>query len=155
MGSLLAVDLGVRAGLALYGGDGRLRWYRSHNFGSVQRLRKGVSRVLSDVPDLEWVIVEGGGDLAGIWEREAQRRNVSFLTVPAETWRERFLLPREQRSRVLAKTHAEVMARRIIEWSGTKKPTSLRHDAAEAIIVGLWGVLEVGLLDQLPSQLRR
>ncbi|MBN2283349.1 MAG: hypothetical protein JXO48_05620 [Deltaproteobacteria bacterium] len=155
MGSLLAVDLGVRAGLALYGGDGRLRWYRSHNFGSVQRLRKGVSRVLSDVPDLEWVIVEGGGDLAGIWEREAQRRNVSFLTVPAEIWRERFLLPREQRSRVLAKTHAEVMARRIIAWSGTKRPTSLRHDAAEAIIVGLWGVLEVGLLDQLPSQLRR
>ncbi|MEN9933480.1 MAG: hypothetical protein RLZZ387_59, partial [Chloroflexota bacterium] len=32
MTTLLAVDVGLRAGLALFDQDGRLRWYRSHNF---------------------------------------------------------------------------------------------------------------------------
>ncbi len=40
MQTLLAVDLGVRTGLALYGGDGRLLRYRSQNFGSAARLRQ-------------------------------------------------------------------------------------------------------------------
>ena len=34
---------------------------------------------------------------------------------------------------------------------GAAHPTSLRHDAAEAILIGLWGVLEVGWLDE-PSE---
>jgi hypothetical protein len=31
----------------------------------------------------------------------------------------------------------------------------LRHDTAEAILIGLWGVLEVGWLERLPDDLRR
>ncbi|MFP2934398.1 hypothetical protein ACLESO_56645, partial [Pyxidicoccus sp. 3LG] len=38
---------------------------------------------------------------------------------------------------------------------GAAKPTSLRHDAAEAVLLGLWGVLEVGWLDRVPVELRR
>ena len=45
-------------------------------------------------------------------------------------------------------------ARRIIEWSGAPRPTSLRHDAAEAVLIGFWGVLEVGWLDAVPPELR-
>jgi hypothetical protein len=42
------------------------------------------------------------------------------------------------------------MARKVIDWSGARRPTSLRHDAAEAILVGLWGGLQVGWLRELP-----
>lgn len=50
--SLLAVDLGLRTGLALYGADGRLRWYRSQNYGSAERLRRAVYAELNAMPEL-------------------------------------------------------------------------------------------------------
>jgi hypothetical protein len=77
MPALLAVDLGLRTGLALYGGDGRLRRYGSHNFGSTARLRRGAPAVLAEPGDLEWVYIEGGGPLADIWMREAERRGIN------------------------------------------------------------------------------
>jgi hypothetical protein len=55
---------------------------------------------------------------------------------------------------LLAKRRAIEMARRVIEWSDAPRPTSLRHDAAEAILIGLFGVLELGWLDRLPPGLR-
>lgn len=153
MATLLAVDLGLRTGLALYGDDGRLRWYRSHNFGSPARLRRGVPALLDD--DMQWLIIEGGGSLAEIWEREAVRRERSVLRISAETWRARLLYDREQRSGLKAKNTADTLARRVIGWSGARQPTSLRHDAAEAILIGLWGVLEVGWLANVPPEMRR
>ena len=152
---LLAVDLGVKTGLALFGRDGRLRWYRSHNFGTVARLRRGVHRVLSDTPHLAWLVLEGGGTLAEIWEREAGRCGVPVQQISAETWRRQFLYPREQRRGVQAKETAEVLARRVIAWSQIRRPTALRDDTAEAILIGLWGVLAVGWLLHLPDELRR
>ena len=151
MGSLLAVDLGLKMGLALYGPDGRLRWYRSHNLGTTRRLRKAIYHILKDIDDLAWLIMEGGGNLADIWAREADRRGIPVRVISAEEWRCRFFIPRDRQSGMAAKKNAGEMARRIIAWSGAKRPTSLRHDAAEAILVGLWGVLEVGLLDDIPD----
>ena len=155
MESLLAVDLGLRTGLALYGEDGRLRWYRSQNFGSAARLRRAVHGQLAALSDARWLVLEGGGNLAEIWEREAERRGIAVLRISAEVWRERLLYTREQRTGVQAKHSADPFARRIIDWSGAPRPTSLRHDAAEAILVGFWGVLQVGLLDGIPTELRR
>jgi hypothetical protein len=152
--TLLAVDLGLRTGLALYGTDGRLRWYRSHNFGTATRLRRGAQSILGDEPDLQWLLMEGGGNLALIWQKEAQRRGISVMQVAAETWRRRILLPREQRNGAQAKLHSDEIARRVIDWSRLDRPKSLRHDAAEAILVGLWGVLELGWLKDLPPELR-
>ncbi|GAB5518912.1 MAG: hypothetical protein RhofKO_11630 [Rhodothermales bacterium] len=148
--SLLAVDLGLRTGLALYGRDGRLRWYRSHNFGSRARLKKGVYTLFRTTPGITHVVLEGGGDLALLWTKEARRRNYAVQTIDAHRWRNTLLLPREQRSGALAKAHADTWARRVIEWSGAAAPTSLRHDAAEAIMIGLWGVCDLGWLAELP-----
>jgi hypothetical protein len=148
MSDLLAVDLGVRSGLARYGPDGRLRWYRSHNFGSATRLRRAVPAMLDGV---RYLVVEGGGTLAGIWAAEADARGIDVRWVSAETWRAAFLYPREQRSGEVAKRSADELARQVIDWSGVRRPSSLRHDAAEAILIGLWGVLAVGLLPGLPS----
>ena len=153
--ALLAVDLGLRTGLAMYGADGRLRWYRSQNFGSATRLRRAVHGQLAALPELRWLVLEGGGNLAEIWEREAERRGLEVLRIGAEVWRERLLYTREQRTGAQAKSSADPFARRIIDWSGAPRPTSLRHDAAEAILIGFWGALEVGLLDDIPVALRR
>jgi hypothetical protein len=155
MHTLLAVDLGIKTGLALFAHNGQLCWYRSHNFGTAARLRRGVHGVLADIAHLRWLVLEGGGTLADIWIREAGRHDISVRQISAAAWRQQFLYPREQRSGSQAKEHAEVLARRVIAWSQVRRPTSLRDDAAEAILIGLWGVLEVGWLPHLPDELRR
>jgi hypothetical protein len=110
---------------------------------------------LKELPGLAWLIVEGSGPLAEIWTREAERRQVAVRQVRPEEWREALLWPREQRSGPEAKQNADQLARQVIEWSGARRPTSLRHDAAEAILIGLWGVLQVGWLENLPAEVRR
>ena len=64
-----------------------------------------------------------------------------------------FLLSRDQRSGEQAKRMADGIARRVVEWSEASRPTSLRHDAAEAILIGLWGVIDVGWLPAVPPAL--
>ena len=155
MDALLAVDVGLRTGLALYGRDGRLVWYRSHHFGTPARLRRAVRGWLDEWPQLVRIVLEGGGHLAEIWKREAAKHRIPVRQISAEDWRRQFLHPRQQRSGSGAKAHATELARRIIAWSNARRPTSLRDDAAEAILVGLWGVLEVGWLTQLPEVVPR
>ena len=121
----------------------------------MTRLKRGAYAVLNDIPDLDWMILEGGGDIAEVWEKEAEKRRVAVRRIGAEQWRERLLYMREQRTGKLAKRNAGDLARRVIEWSGAPRPTSLRHDAAEAILIGLWGVLYVEWLDALPAEVRR
>jgi hypothetical protein len=155
MQTLLAVDLGVRTGLALFGDDGRLLRYRSQNFGSAARLKRALPALLDGERGLAWLVIEGGGPLADAWEREAARRRIAVRRIGAEEWRRALLYPREQRSGTQAKSTADGLARRIVDWSGAPRPTSLRHDAAEAILIGFWGVLEAGWLREVPLELRR
>lgn len=135
---LLAVDCGLKTGFALFDLQGRLIWYRSHNLGSRQRLKKAVWTILNDLEGLSQLVVEGGGDLVEIWRKTAQRRGIQVSVVQATAWRKDLLLPRQQRTGKQAKQVADDLAREIIERSGAAKPTSLRHDAAEAILVGWW-----------------
>jgi hypothetical protein len=151
---LLAIDAGLRAGLAVYGADGRLEKYRSTNFGSRKRLRSAVYGVMKDLAGLEKLIVEGGGEVADPWLKEANRRGLSHCQVQAGAWRSALLLSRDRRTGSAAKEQADELARRVIAWSDAPLPTSLRHDAAEAILIGLWGVLQAGWLTELPRELR-
>jgi hypothetical protein len=153
--SLLAVDAGLRTGFALYGDDGRLCWYRSQHFGSMEKFKHGVHAILTSIEDLHWLVVEGGGDIAEIWRKEAKKKEIVVKHVTAEAWRERLLLLRERRSGIHAKKYADGVARQIIHWSGIHRPVALRHDTAEAILIGLWGVLEVKILRELPEDLKR
>ncbi|MBC8414269.1 MAG: hypothetical protein ISR96_04655 [Nitrospira sp.] len=155
MESLLAVDAGLRAGLALYSRNGRLCWYRSKNFGTNASLKRGAHALLGSIPDLKMIVIEGGGTHAVIWEREALRRKLGVKMIHAGVWRQKLLYPREQKSGQDAKHFADDLARRTIEWSEITRPTSLRHDAAEAILIGLWAVLDEGWLETMPKDLRR
>ena len=154
---LLAVDLGLRTGFALYSTEGRLTRYRSQNLGSQARLRKAApSLIAQHAENLERVVLEGGGAIAEVWKGAARRRGVRARIVDAEEWRRMLLLPRERRRGADAKAAADGLARDIIAWSGAPNPKgALRHDAAEAICVGLWGCIDAGWLDGVPPELRR
>lgn len=153
MEHLLAVDMGLKTGLALYNRDGRLVWYRSQHYPAPRQLKSAVYGLFKETPDISRLVIEGGGPLADIWIKEARRRHLAIRQISAETWRKSFLYPRKQRSGSDAKAHAMAMARNIIQWSGARRPTSLRHDAAEAILAGLWGVIDAGWLAGLPKEL--
>lgn len=153
-GALVAVDLGLKTGLAVYGPGGRLTSYRSQNFGTRERLKRGAESVLDDVPDLQWLVVEGDAALGRMWGRAAERRGAAWTAVSAEQWRRALLHPSEQRTGKEAKQHADRLARLVIEWSQAPRPTSLRHDTAEAILAGLWACLHFGVLDRLPEPLQ-
>lgn len=148
--TLLAIDLGLRAGLAWYGADGRLLSYRSTHFASMTTLKKGIPRVLDEAAPLRFVVVEGDRHHRDLWAKLAEKRGARVLAAQADVWRPRLLLPRERTSGADAKETADGLARQVIEWSDAKRPTSLRHDVAEAILLGLWGVLEVGWLKEPP-----
>jgi hypothetical protein len=135
---LLAIDLGLRCGWAAFDGDGRLFAYGSRHFGSRAALRKAIPRILDDHPQLATLVVEGGGELFVPWQKEARRRGIAVEQVMGEEWRRRILLPRQRANGKDAKAAADGAAREVIEHSGAKRPTSLRHDAAEAILVGTW-----------------
>jgi len=141
---ILAVDLGLRTGLACFDGTGVLLWYRSQNYGSRARLKKAAYSLLSEMvrdgAPVTRLVIEGGGDLAPPWIHEAERRGIPVTQIQAETWRRALLYERQQRSGLDAKRHADERAREIIRDAGLPKPTSLRHDAAEAILIGYWAV---------------
>lgn len=152
-GLLLAVDLGLRTGIAVYGADGRLRTYRSQHLGSRGALRRIAARVVAEAGGIRHLVVEGDTALARIWEREARRAGAAVHAVSAECWRAALLHPSQRRDGPTAKREADRLARDTIAWSGAPRPTSLRHDAAEAICIGLWGVRRVGWLEVLPPVL--
>jgi hypothetical protein len=153
-GALVAVDLGYRTGLAVYAADGRLRSYRSQNYGTRERLKRGAASALDGVPDLRWLVVEGDAALGRVWGRTAERRGARWTTVAPEQWRASLLHPHERRTGVAAKRHADRLARLVIDASDAPKPTSLRHDTAEAILAGLWACVHFGLIEQFPDALR-
>jgi hypothetical protein len=148
---LLAVDLGLRAGLAAFSQEGILLSYRSCHFPSRSSLKRGVYLILNDYPELTHLVIEGGGDCLPPWEKEAKRRHLSLMRISAEKWRQKLLLQRQRKSGKIAKCTADKLARQLIDSTGAKKPTSLRHDAAEAILIGLWAVLELNWLATPPA----
>ena len=145
MPSLLGIDLGLKTGFALFDAQDGLLWYRSSNFGSKARLKAGVFNILKAISDLERIVLEGGGNLAWVWAKEAEKQNIDFKQITAQTWREDLLLPRQTSSGIKAKESAMNLAMQIIHSSRAPRPkTRLTHDCAEAILIGYWGVLDAG-----------
>jgi len=125
--------------LALYAGD-QLLWYRSKNLGNKGGMKRFIETLLGEIDGLAAIVVEGDRDLGTLWERAAARRKIDFERVSAETWRRQLLLSREQRTGKQAKLKADGHAREIIKRSGISADKALRHDAAEAILIGYWAI---------------
>jgi hypothetical protein len=148
--TLLAVDLGLTGGLALYREDGALVWARSFRFATVAQFKRALPRLLDECGALRFLYVEGDKHLGDLWARAAEKRGAETTRVTPETWRARLLKAQDRASGPRAKTVAERRAREVIEVLAEKKPTSLATDAAEAILIGLYGALAVGWLDRAP-----
>ena len=148
---ILAIDLGLRCGYSIYGADGRLRSYSSQQFAGIPQMRRTVAQMLAAAAPLTWLFTEGDLQLAAIWEREAMRQGIRVQRVSVDTWRDALLLPNERRTAASARRQAGVLARRVIDWSGAIAPAALRHDAAAAILIGLWAVQRLGWLEALPE----
>lgn len=147
----VGIDLGLATAFAVYDRDGRLSGVRSRRFQSKDALRAAAGAILDEIPHVHSVIIEGGGDLAESWQRAAAHRGIHLRVVQAHEWRKMFLYERERRDGAQAKTHAVKLAAQVIEWSEAKGVTAqLGHDAAEAILVGLYGVVEAGWLKDAP-----
>ena len=106
-------------------------------------MRRAAYRILREA-QAEWLVAEGDRQLFAVWERGAGRLDMQTQLVPAETWRRRLLKPRQARSSRRAKLSADTLAREVIERCQGPRPTSLRSDAAEAILIGFWMTLELG-----------
>jgi hypothetical protein len=140
---ILAIDLGLRTGLACFAVDdddgARLLWFRSSHFATITVLKRGIPRVLDEVPALSLLVVEGDRHLGELWGRLAHKRGARVLHVAAEHWRPTMLLPRDRRDGPTAKAAAGRLARALIESSGAPRPkTELLDDVAEAICLGAW-----------------
>ncbi len=154
MKTLLAIDLGVKTGLALFNNSGKLIRYNSHNYGNIRRLKKHLPEIFHSLPGLSILVIEGGGPIAELWKSMAVRHDLTTVQVFAEEWRKELFYDRQIRSGEMAKQNAIDMARKVVIWSGIKKATAMRHDTAEAILVGLWGVLKAGWLSEVPAEIR-
>ena len=73
-----------------------------------------------------------------------EKKGARVFVIQAHTWRPSLFAPRDRKSGEIAKASADRYARELIEASGLKRPTSLRHDAAEAICIGVWACIELG-----------
>ena len=148
---LLAVDAGVKTGLALYNSKGQLLWYRSHNMGSVKNLRKAAYAILKGIVQLEYLAVEGGGPVALTWTKEAASLGINIITTDAGIWRKKLLPLRARRTGQEAKKNAIKIAWQLIRSSETPSKNYPTHDAAEAILTGLWACLITPYLQTLPD----
>jgi len=149
---LLAVDVGLHTGLALFNDQPELLWYRSHHLATPAKLKKIIAKLLREPPLPTHLFLEGSGPLAELWQLEAAKHALPVVQLPAEQWRQKFFYARQMRSGPLAKREALVLARQAIDQLGGKKPTSLRHDTAEAILLGVYGLLELGWLATWPAE---
>lgn len=145
--SLLAIDAGLRCGLALFDlSTGQLRWFRSHNFGSAPRLRRAAASLIKEIPDVVACVIEGGGMIADPWIKAASFHRIEYCQISAEHWRSGMLLSRQRRSGADAKKAAIVSARSSISQAADKRAKSLTDDTAEAILIGEWAIRNVAEL---------
>ncbi len=138
-GRILAIDLGLKCGFAVFDGDGALLAYHSTRFPSTAMIKKAGWKVLMRWPNLERIVVEGDPEIAAIWHKLATKRGIAFEGVKPETWREALLKPSERKDGGSAKKAAGRIARKLIKASAAPSPKGrMTSDVCEAILIGLW-----------------
>lgn len=139
LAAILAIDLGLRTGLAVWDDRGRLRTWNLIRFRSPRALRDGIRTLVRDLDeDVVLAVAEGDTDLARIWSRALSARDIPVRTVSAHTWRRDVFADRPDLDGKEAKQAAITLARRLIRERADRGAPHLRHDAAEAICLGYW-----------------
>lgn len=124
---LMAVDLGLRSGVALYNKNGELLRYEQHLF-KKDSLEEEVKKIIqgweSDIqnqtktagnavkPCVTKIAVEGGDvEILRAWDSAAM--NVSMTRISPEEWRFHLLSPKERSSGTTSKAAARLIARQV------------------------------------------
>ena len=145
----MAVDLGVKTGLAVYNSNGDLINYKSRNYGNAKRLKKAIYQILKEQENLHFLYLEGGGKLDKYWVKQAAKLGIEIKQLHAETWRKK-LFPKHQayyHSKPV-KTYAEKQAKEILKAHAFPIPENLNKDVSEAILIGLYGCIEQGWINK-------
>jgi len=148
---LLAIDLGLRTGLAYFAAEGSekgtLRRFGSKHFGSRTTLRRGAAGMLRAAGTIAHLVMEGDAQIAHLWAQVATSYGATWEIVSPDRWRRELLGLSDLDSRSW-KARADHAAREVIAHSRLRVPNQIRHDAAEAILIGAWWC-------QVHSSLRR
>ena len=153
---LVALDLGLRFGWAFYTQRGTLIGYGSHHCSGRVQLKKCAYTLIQTLPPESELWIEGGGALLKFWTKPAVKRNLVIHTFHAHQWRKIcFDLHSSTLSSLSskeAKLKAIEKAKNLIELQSQqnqkrhlqkiKKTSTLRHDTAEAILMGWWALLQ-------------
>lgn len=141
---VLAIDVGLKAGLAWFTAEGELIRARSTRFPNRTVLKKALPAIWTEQQGVMQVVLEGQGEIADIFRKSAERASIPVQQFSAEQWREDMLLPRQQRSGKQAKANAETIAMQIARACGKPPKCAYDDDAAEAILFGLWFLTRTG-----------
>ena len=141
---LLALDLGLRFGWATYTQERSLIAYGSQHCAGRSQLKRLAYQAIQRLPLDSYVFVEGGGSLLKLWQTPTERRLLNFYALHAEEWRIEVLAFKHRQRSTDAKTEAIKQARPLIFSQSGQRSTSLRHDAAEAILMGWWALYRIG-----------
>jgi len=152
---LLAVDVGLRTAMAGFDQNGRVVFLQSRHFRSSTVLRKAVPGLLAEFSQLEHVVLEGGGELAKVWQKNLDRAGFAHSLVHADRWRKDMFYPREQRNGPIAKQAALDLFTSVISWSGLSGSFSKQDDAAEAVLCGFWWAWQAGWVADAPVELQK
>jgi hypothetical protein len=124
---LLAVDMGLRSGFALYNSSGYLTDFTDHRFQSLPTLKESILEVLDCLSvrhHLTNFVLEGDAVYGEIWKTSIEEfsckknEEVDVLFVSPSEWRERLLTLKERKSGQDAKTAARQICRQIMWRSG-------------------------------------
>lgn len=139
---LLAIDAGLHCGYAMFDiSTTTLLWYRSHNYGSTARLKRGAATLIAQELPISILVIEGGGAVAEPWCKTATFYHIPVEQIYAEQWRADILHAREQRTGADAKRAAVHYAHQSMAAAKrTYHYNHVRHDAAEAILIGEWAL---------------
>ena len=140
---LLSIDLGLRFGWSCFDQKTRLIAYGSHHCGQANKLGNIAYSVMKVLPSNSVVLVEGNSELYKHWQRNAQKFQIPIIQVYAEGWRHDCLSQKEQVDGKRAKEAAIRIAKTLIKSQSGQGSHSLRHDAAEACLMGWWGLKQL------------
>jgi len=137
-GWLLAVDGGLRAGVAMFDRHGTPLWCRSFHYATIGSMRRAARALFFRHAQLEHLLVEGGGAAGGAWQREGAHAGLQVHAIGAEAWRRALLPAHAVRSGKDSKQAAVAMASALFRRHGKALVRPPAHDAAEAVMAGVY-----------------
>lgn len=162
---MLAVDLGLKSGAALYNKEGQLLRYEQFLFNKDkigEEIKTIVQGWESDMQENEatdsekpWSVTKiavEGGDVAILHAWESATKDVSITRVSPEEWRFHLLNEKERISGASSKAAARLIARQVVSDFGvmSNHQGKFKTDVAEAVVLGFYVCKQLGWIARDP-----